>query len=342
MDTGFDAGPSRPRVRHAAPGATSRRRFIVGVAAVSALLLGGCGEGSSTSDGAGDTSGTRTVKDAFASTEIPKQPKRIVADSVSTYAHLVSLGIEPVGVAFPEGISTEYIGVDQSDIPSVVSDDGWTINIEEALELEPDLIVAVGADYNEEYCDKYKKASATFCFVDHADTGTDEDVKKTLRGIAAALGREEQAETRITAYEERVGELADRVAATDLPAKKVGVVRVDVGGFIGIRTAMAPNAMLAALGLTEPEWPKATVDGYVELSLENLGTLDDADILLVNTDDDVVVKDSAVFTSPLWAGLDVVKSGNAHFVGAWNGSDLPQLERMLEDLEAALVQPAGP
>lgn len=323
---------------------STRREFIVGGAALAGLVLAGCGSsgsGSGGSDGSGDTSsGTREVEDAFGTTEIPQQPKRVVADSVSTYAHLVSLGITPVGVAFPEGISPDYIGQDSSEIPNVVSDDGWTINIEEALALKPDLIVAVGADYNEEYCEKYKEAAATFCFADYYDTGTDEDMKKTLRGLGVGLGREEEAEKGIAAYEERTEALKARVAKTDLPSKKVGIVRVDAGGFIGIRTGQSSNGVVGALGLTEPEWPKGNEDGYVELSLENLGTLDDADILIVNTDDDVVVEDSDVFASPLWKGLDVVTSGNAHFVGAWNGGDLPQYEQMLTDIDAAIVEPA--
>jgi len=47
-----------------------------------------------------------------------------------------------------------------------------------------------------------------------------------------------------------------------------------------------------------------------------------------------------VLTSPLWGRLAVVQEDRAHFVGAWNGGDLPQLERMLDDLEREVVAPA--
>lgn len=305
------------------------------VTSIAVLALTACGGSDAATEGE-----TRSVEDAWETVEVPVEPSRVIADSVSTYAHLMSLGITPIAVALPVGISPEYIGPDAGDVDSVVAEDGWTIDVEEALALDPDLIVAVGADYNKENCDRYRQVAATFCFVETFETGTDEDIRATVRDLAAALGREDEAEAAIAAYDERVAELADRVAATDLVDQQVGIVRIDAGGFIGIRTGDLANSSLAALGIGEPDWPAPTVDGYVELSLETLGLLDEADILLVTTDDDVIIEDSSVFTSPLWEQLDVVQEGRAHFVGAWNGFDMPQLMRILDDLETTLVEPA--
>lgn len=317
---------------------STRREFIGGAFALSAaaLLLAGCG-----GDDAAGGATTRTVQDAFGPTEVPGTPTRVVADAVSTYAHLVSLGLVPVAVAFPVGISPEYVGADTSAIANVVAEDGWTVDVEEALALDPDLVVAVGADYNAENCGRYRAALPTFCFADVYTTGSVQDIKDTLTGIAGALGREEQAKAAIAAYDERVAALRARVAATDLAGTKVGIVRIDVTGFIGIRTGDAGNGTLEALGIGAPTWPDTANDGgYVELSLENLEVLDAAEVLLVNTDDDVVIEQSTVFQSSLWNRLDVVTAGRAHFVGAWNGSDLPQLQRMLDDIEEVLVVPA--
>lgn len=319
------------------PEASTRREFIVGAAALSALVFAGCGGDERAADTGADT---RTVEDALGETELPAAPQRIIADSVSTYAHLVSLGIEPIAVAFPEGISAEYVSDETDEITNVVADDGWTIDVEHALSLRPDLIVAVGADYNTDNCKRYRDAVATLAFVDVFETGTDQDIKDTLVGIAMALGREDDAAAAIAAYDGRVADLTERIAATDLPQKRIGVVRIDVGGFIGIRTDGAGPALLGVMGLKQPEWPEATVDGYVELSLETLDMLDRCDVLLVNTDDDVVIEDSVVFQSPLWSRLAVVQEDRAHFVGAWNGADLPQMERVLDDLERDVVVPA--
>jgi hypothetical protein len=35
--------------------------------------------------------------------------------------------------------------------------------------------------------------------------------------------------------------------------------------------------------------------------------------------------------------LEPVVNGNAHFVSAWNGHDLLQLRRIIEDVEGALL-----
>lgn len=313
---------------------TFRTLPTFGALVLAAGLLVACGDDR---DAEGEL---REVEDAFGPTQVPVEPQRILADSVSTYAHLMSLGVTPEAVAMPMGISPEYIAPDAGEITNVVADDGWTIDVEQAVGLDPDLIVGVGADYNEENCDRYREVTSTFCFVDYYDTLTDEDIRNTLNGIAAAIGREDEAAQALADYDERLAALAERVAATDLPNHTIGVVRVDAGGFIGIRTDDWSISTIEGLGMSVPEWPEATVDGYVELSLETLEVLDQADILLVTTDDDVVIEESTVFQSPLWQNLDVVKDGRTHFVGAWNGSDLPQLNRVLDDLDRELVTPA--
>ena len=311
----------------------TRREFIVGAAALSAAVWAGCGEEESTTE----APTTRQVTDAFGPTKIPSQPKRVIADSVSTYAQLISLGITPIAVAIPTGISPEYITADAGEMTNVVGEDGWTIDVEQALTMKPDLILAVGADYNQEYCERYRKIVATYCFKDVWTTGTDKDIKDTLAGIATALGRRDEAAAAVAEYDQRLAELREQVQASPSAGKRTGIVRFDAAGFIGVRVEDAANGVLTSLGLKKPDWPKSTVDGYLELSLERLDVLDKAQILLVTTDDDVVRDKLEVFKSPLWKQLEVVRSGNAHFVGAWNGSDLPQLNRMLDDLEQVLL-----
>jgi iron complex transport system substrate-binding protein len=261
----------------------------------------------------------------------------VIADSVSTYAHLVSLGIVPIAVAIPTGISPEYISEDAEEMTTIVGDDGWTIDVERALTMKPDLIVGVGADYNQEYCERYRKIVATYCFEEIWTTGSEDDIRNTLDGIAGALGRTDEAAAAFAEYEQRVEALKEKVQASPVVDELVGIVRFDAAGFIGIRTGDAANGLVAELGMKEPEWPKATVDGYVELSLERLDVLDRADLLLVTTDDDVVRDELPAFRSPLWEQLEVVRNDGVRFVGAWNGSDLPQLNRMVDDLEQALL-----
>ncbi|WP_019873588.1 ABC transporter substrate-binding protein [Sporichthya polymorpha] len=324
---------------------STRRHFLFGVGGLGAALLAGCSDDEDTllkSRTPGPSApSTRTVDDAFGPTEIPVAPTKVVADSVSTYGHLMSLGVTPVATALPEGISADYISPDAGSMTNVVADDGWTVDLEEVLAMAPQLILAVGAEYNKENVDRYRAALPTYAYAEYYDSGTDEDVKKTVRGIAAAIGREQQAEAEIRRYEGRINVLRQKAADAGVNTRKLAVVRFDSAGFIGVRIDQTPNAIFTALGFARPDFPAATVDGYLELSEENLSVLDEADILLINTDDDVVVDNLTTLKSPLWERLEVVSSGNAHFVSAWNGGDLPQLHRILDDIEREVVDRAG-
>ena len=261
----------------------------------------------------------------------------MIADSVSTYAQLVSLGMTPVAAAFPADISPDYAGGDLGRVENIVAEDGWTLNVERALTLEPDLIVAVGADYNRENCDRYRKATTTFCFEEIYETGTDADIKRTLAGIAVAVGREDEAADAIAAYDRRVAAVRKRMDAAGRSGAKVGLMRIDATGWMGIRTGDAGNAVLKAVGLLAPDWPKPNADGYVELSQKRLGLLDRADDMLVNADDNVDVDKIEVLDTGLWKRLDVVRGDRVHLVSAWNGGDLPQLHRMLDDIEQTFL-----
>ena len=49
------------------------------------------------------------------------------------------------------------------------------------------------------------------------------------------------------------------------------------------------------------------------------------------------MEDLEVFSSPFWLEPEPVVNGRAHFVSAWNGYDLLQLKRVIEDIEQALL-----
>lgn len=309
----------------------TRREFIAGGAAM-ALLLAACGG----DDAGDDDDDVRRLEDALGPVDVPARPERVVADGVNTLGHLWALGIVPIAVAATEDVRPDYIGGGAADVPNLVADDGWTLNVEAVVAAQPDLIVATGAEWNVENCERYKAAVATFCYADEGDT--EADAKETFVNIAIAVGREDEAADAIAAYDARKAELAERIAATDLPEQLVGVVRFDAGGFIGIRP---DEAMVAAVGLSQPEWPEPNPEnGYVELSLETLEVLNAADVLLINLDDNVDPDKVDAFQSPLWDRLTPVVNGQAHIVGGWNGSNLRQFHRMLDDIEQTLVIPA--
>lgn len=311
----------------------NRRDLLAAGLAVSIAALAGCA--GSAADSAPSPSATaHTVTDFLGETTIPVQPQRVVADSVSIYAHLFALGITPVAAALPGGISTSYFAPKNDPIRNVVADDGWTIDLEKALALDPDLVVAVGADYNTDNCQRYRAAVSTYCFEEgYRDI---DEVKRNFLALGAALGRSDQALDAIADYDAKVADAKERLVPKLGEIGPVGVVRFDSGGFIGIRRDDIHNAVFDSLGLSEPEWPPAGESGYVELSLESLEVLNGAQTLFVTTDDDVDIDETKVFSSKIWRQVKPVAAERAFFVGAWNGSDLLQLNRMVDDLVAAV------
>ncbi len=310
----------------------TRRRLLTGGLAVTALVAAGCGQEESTQ---AQEPTTHTVEDFLGKTTIPKRPERIVADSVSVYAALHALGVEPVGAALPEGISTEYFAPADDDIANVVADDGWTIGLERALALDPDLIVAVGADYNRDNCKRYRDAVATYCFVEGWESP--EEIKERFLALGRAIGREDEAREAIDAYDAKVADAKEQLAPHLDEIGKVGIVRFGAPDFIGVRSDDIVQTVFASLGLDEPTWPKQGPSGYVELSMETLSVLDRVDTLFVTLDDDIDRDTFEVFDSPLWQSLEVVSEGRAHVVSAWNGADLPQLDRIVDDITGAVL-----
>jgi len=311
----------------------TRREFILGGVSLGALLAGCGGD-----EEAGPAERrTRTVQDAYGEVVIPTRPQRVIADTVSTMANVVALGTPAVGAAVPVDIRPDYVGPPARRIKNVVASDGWTIDVERALALRPDLIIATGAEYNEKYCRRYKRFVPTYCIPEAESSAT---FKDTVKVMANVLGRETQAAKLLTRYDDRVAALRARVAAAGLDAGSVGVLRFDAAGWFGIRIGQPGNQVLEALGLREPNWGKPNADDYIELSLERLALLNRAHTLLLCRDDNVVERKLEVLNSPLWKRLEPVREGRALRVGAWNGDDMLQMDTILDDIERTLVVPA--
>ncbi|MCK9494341.1 MAG: ABC transporter substrate-binding protein [Dehalococcoidia bacterium] len=331
--------PERPTsFAPAPPEDATRREFITGVgaAALAAAFLAACGADPLAGDDGADT---HEVTDGMGMVTIPTYPQRIVADSVSTFAHLVALGIEPVGVAIPGGIPTSYFRSEDDAVVNVVASDGWTIDIEKALELQPDLIVGVYAEWNVENLQRYKQAVASYAFEEGwRDT---EHIYAQFREFAANIGRADEAERAIETYEGKLAAGKEAVAPHVAGLGKVGVVRTAEDGWIGVRTAdkgHITSAILAALGITEPEWPAARADeDYLTLSLETLSQLNVADTLFVEANGKL--EDLSVLQTDVWKMLDPVKDGRVfYFETTWYNGDLLQLGSIVDEIVTAVTE----
>ncbi|MFT4165141.1 MAG: ABC transporter substrate-binding protein [Microlunatus sp.] len=309
------------------------RAFAAGLLASLLVLLTACSSGPP----AAEEETTRTVTDGVGEVTIPTNPQRVVAADASTFAQLVSLGIEPVAAALPEGVPTDYFRPDGVDIPNVVAEDGWTVNLEKTLELDADLIVTLSADWNTENIERYKASPIPTYALDEGWKDI-EDVYAKFRKFAADLGRAEAAEEAIGAFEQKLadGKKALEPYVADLGT--VGIVRTTEEGWVGARVEdVVATALLPGLGIKTPDWPAANADGYFKVDVETLEKLDIVDTFFVETE--VNPKKLPVLQSDVWKTLTPVKNDKVIvFVAKWWNGDLLQLGSIADEIVKGVTE----
>ncbi|RCV55007.1 ABC transporter substrate-binding protein [Marinitenerispora sediminis] len=315
------------------------RTLLVLAAAASLGLAAGCssaGDSGEAGDGAASEGYPITVEHAMGETTIESRPQTVVALDTSYVDAAVALELDVVG-----RITYRAVG---EDIPDYLGEAGETYagdativgtleapDLATIAELEPDLIVSAEV----RHADIYDQLSAIAPTVFSESTGS--SWKDNIRMLAEATGREELAEQRIGAYEERAAELGEAINERfDGEPPTISIVRF--AGEPTVRlysSASFPGIVQADVGLPRsPDAPDDTENIAVDLSEEQILDLD-ADHIFVSTwnDDTGAAEEQAErFTSnPLWDQLE----GERHDVPdvTWFTSvSLQGAEAMLDDM----------
>lgn len=207
-----------------------RLRRLAGLA-TACLLVTACGGGSANSASApgadsgpgaasatadpttdGAKAGTRTVSHAMGETDVPEDPQRVVVLDSPHLDAALSLGVTPVAAvqsSVDEGLPA-YLG-DRTEGIEVVG----TI-LEPDLEMiaaaQPDLILSAKVRHEDVY-DQLSEIAPTV-FTESSGTS----FKEGLSTIADALGRTDELETQLAAYEQRADEVGEAVGAEGVEA----------------------------------------------------------------------------------------------------------------------------
>ncbi|MYY07417.1 ABC transporter substrate-binding protein [Streptomyces sp. SID4919] len=209
----------------AAPTRTPRRARVwtraAGLAFAAALVLTGCGAGSSAegSEGDGKAAGKSaaafpvSIKHAHGTTRITEKPKRVVAVSWMNQDIVTALGVLPVGVDKQWGgdkdghtpwfrTAAEKLG---GELPETLNyGDSGEMDFEQILSLEPDLIVGLYSGISDVDYKRLTEIAPTIPYLKRPyDGGTWQDMTRT---IGKALGENTKAEQLVTKTE---GVLAD-------------------------------------------------------------------------------------------------------------------------------------
>jgi iron complex transport system substrate-binding protein len=255
-----------------------------------ALMLTACGGGGGAEPGPGSgapqsQAGTAfpvTIEHDFGTTEIPAQPQRVVSLGYTDQDTILALGVVPVAIREffgnkPSATWPWAAGELDGQQPQVLN--GATIDPEAVAALEPDLIVAISAGLTREQYDTFAQIAPTIVQPKGAIAfGT--SWQDTTRLVGTALGRDAEAEAAITELEARFAET--RATYPQLAGKRAvvaGALMTGTGGWFTYSSQDPRGRFLADLGMVIPPELDSLSGGtfYAEISLEQLGLLDQAD-----------------------------------------------------------------
>ncbi|NRQ33305.1 iron-siderophore ABC transporter substrate-binding protein [Nonomuraea sp. NN258] len=277
---------------------------------VAAFLMAGVAACGSTQPAAtGGEAPFRTIKHAMGETRIPTQPKRIVALDQSFVDAVLTLETEVVGYTTYRAIDDklpDYLGTVLSTYGKNATAVGTleAPSLEKVQALKPDLIVSAKVRHEALY-EKLSKIAPT---VFSETTGA--IWKDNLRLMGQALGKEQLADTKIKAFEERAGKIGASIKAKDGELPTISVVR-----FAGEPTTRLyvensySGVVLKDVGFPRPAG-QPTKEGAiaVDVSQERISELDADHIFVATYPDPSSDGPKEKFVgNPLWGKLKGVK-----------------------------------
>lgn len=316
--------------------ATDRRGFLVGALGVAGVgLLAACGAPEST----GPEKATRTVAHPLGSSEVPIAPTRIaVLDRRGTLPALLSLGVTPTAVFSHQAISG-------TDVPEIFADrlgDVVTIpnegseatsNLEVLAAQKPDLILAWSDGITDIYDTLSGIAPTVGIEIDIADTSV------AVRSVAAALGKEADADAVVKTFDDSVAALGRELSVEGGVAVLLGIgdnqFRVYQPGAVAICTVL--TQLGATVGPDAEALGRKDEGGLVLIGPELLTRIDsDRIVLLSNSGAEGESALKEIESAPLWPKVPAVKAGRVIRLNsqeAVGNYGYPGLEAALADLK---------
>lgn len=256
-----------------------------------------------------ETATTRTLEHTFGTTEIPKEPLRIIAlGEEGMLADLLDLGVRPVMsiVNEPDAVALisdeEMVGID-------VISSSRTKSIETLLEYDPDLIIATVF-----FADQvgYKRLS------DIAPTVTVEwqDTYQQYIDTATVFGLGEQGAQEVAALREQISAEATRLNATE---RELSVAAIYPGNSVALFFGGPQSAplLLEELGITFLPTGDIRDDlkisrGRAWISEERWDLIQGDTLIMLQSDavEDEMASVAEVASNPIWQQLPAVESGN--------------------------------
>jgi iron complex transport system substrate-binding protein len=320
--------------------ALPRRRPVAALLVTAALatgLLTACSNSENSASTATSTSASTStdtpaafpvpVTHKYGTTEITKEPQRIVAVGFRDQEYMLALDVIPVGIRDWYGPEHPYdqwpwVGPALKGRPAPEIHSGFDeLNLEKIAAMRPDLITTVYSDVTKDVYDQLAKIAPTVAQGAVAEDFTMSWQDETTL-IGQSLGRTKRAEVLISSTEKLFTDAA--AAHPEFKGKKIGVLQFgDPGNFYVLNPTDPKARFFTDLGFTVPDSLAQLVgsESNKQVSFERLDVLADLDLVvwLSAEDPDSKSLENAVKSDQLYQSLKSVKEGRDLFLT--KGSD---------------------
>lgn len=285
-----------------------------------------------------ETDEYRLIRHAAGETQVPINPKRVVATYYTLADAMLALELSPIAAAIYQETLPTYLADRLANVASVGGEGG--LNLEAVLSVQPDLILA--GEFEGELYDQLSQIAPTVIV-----TGLDgNDFRRVFRDVATVLNLSKQAEVRLEQYDRKVAEVKAQLAQALGEMPRVAFLRVTAKeNRLYQPLSPAGNLLYNELGLELPALtPTMTsrTDWWGPVSTEVIPELGADYILLVNESDTQLQQLEQL---PLWSNLPAVQAGRVYPVelAHWLRGSLLGRERAMVDVLEALTdtKPAG-
>ncbi|MBB3111604.1 iron complex transport system substrate-binding protein [Paenibacillus phyllosphaerae] len=269
------------------------------------------------SEAAADES--RTIKHALGELPITGTPQKIVVLEWTYAEDLLSLGVQPSGVADIENMK-KWVSL-PAELSADVTDVGTRQepNLETIAALEPDLIIGVKFRHEATY-DQLNAIAPTVLFDPYPAEGQGDQYQEmiaTFKTIADVTGKTAEAEAVLADLQKTYDDGKAKLAAAGKEGASIILTMPWVDQNAVTFRVSTDNALaisvLGQLGLKNAFQPKQfEVYGYSEGGVELLQQVPDANYLNITQEDNVI---EVLSKNSVWTGLNFVKENRLYPLG---------------------------
>jgi iron complex transport system substrate-binding protein len=302
----------------------------------------------------------RIIEHEVGETEICGQPQRIVVLGPSVLESLLALDVQPTGFAdyttWHRGNydnpsqQIPYLGSRITSEPANLGS-AFEPSIEAIVEVQPDLIL--GTQYNASQYEVLSKIAPTLLL-----SRNDDEIEASLRAVAKAVGKSEQAEELLAKTEQRIASARETFAPVVAAHPKMlllGAVKWQEL-YLGDSNYGLCSSLIEELDfqlVTPPGLENSQADTPIPISHETLTQLNEADSVMMFTGNLDEFESNDSFESSqvdhikqAWSGsaiaqsLEASKAGRVYFIPGYLCRGLPGAigtELYLKELKAQLL-----